>query len=179
MADPNDDVELPQATAVAPRRSRLSIVWIIPVLAALVGVGIAVQRIRSEGPTITIVFKAAEGIEAGKTFIKYKDVIIGQVKTVQFTEDYANVEITAKISKRAAGSDVKDGDILTACQQACATEAIVFGNYNEKDSQVNKLRENLRSYQVLEELNTRTRTRYLAKLRNPSDDAKAAGGHES
>ena len=108
MADPQDDVELPQATVVAPKRSRLSIVWIIPVLAALVGVGIAVQRIRSEGPTITIVFKAAEGIEAGKTFIKYKDVIIGQVKTIQFTEDYANVEVTAKISKRAAGLMVED-----------------------------------------------------------------------
>ena len=108
MADPNDDVELPQAMPVAPKRSRLSIVWIIPVLAVLVGIGIAVQRIRSEGPTITIVFKAAEGIEAGKTFIKYKDVIIGQVKTVQFTEDYANVEVTAKVSKRAAGLMVDD-----------------------------------------------------------------------
>ena len=108
MPDPTDDVELPQATAVRPRRSRISIVWIIPVLAVLVGIGIAVQRIRAEGPTITIVFRAAEGIEAGKTFIKYKDVIIGQVKTVQFTEDYQNVEVTAKISKRAAGLMVED-----------------------------------------------------------------------
>lgn len=108
MPDPTDDVELPQATVVRPKRSRISIVWIIPVLAVLVGVGIAVQRIRSEGPTITIIFRAAEGIEAGKTFIRYKDVIIGQVKTVQFTEDYQNVEITAKISKRAAGLMVED-----------------------------------------------------------------------
>ena len=108
MPDPADDVELPQATAVPPKRSRTSIVWIIPVLAALVGVGIAVQRIRSEGPTITIIFRSAEGIEAGKTFIRYKDVIIGQVKTVQFTEDYQNVEVTAKMSKRAAGLMVED-----------------------------------------------------------------------
>lgn len=108
MPDPTDDVELPQATAVRPKRSRISIVWIIPVLAVLVGIGIAVQRIRSEGPTITIIFRAAEGIEAGKTFIRYKDVIIGQVKTVQFTEDYQNVEVTAKISKRAAGLMVED-----------------------------------------------------------------------
>ena len=108
MAEPADDVDLPQAIPVAPKRSRVSLVWIIPVLAVLVGIGIAVQRIRSEGPTITIVFKAAEGIEAGKTFIKYKDVIIGQVKTVQFTEDYANVEVTAKITKRAAGLMVDD-----------------------------------------------------------------------
>ena len=108
MAEPADDVDLPPAIPVAPKRSRISIVWIIPVLAVLVGIGIAVQRIRSEGPTITIVFKAAEGIEAGKTFIKYKDVIIGQVKTVQFTEDYQNVEVTAKITKRAAGLMVDD-----------------------------------------------------------------------
>jgi paraquat-inducible protein B len=108
MPDPTDDVELPQATAVRPKRSRISIVWIIPVLAVLVGIGITVQRIRSEGPTITIIFRAAEGIEAGKTFIRYKDVIIGQVKTVQFTEDYQNVEVTAKISKRAAGLMVED-----------------------------------------------------------------------
>lgn len=108
MPDPTDDVELPQATVVRPKRSRISIVWIIPVLAVLVGIGIAVQRIRAEGPTITIVFRSAEGIEAGKTFIKYRDVIIGQVKTVQFTEDYQNVEVTAKISKRAAGLMVED-----------------------------------------------------------------------
>ncbi len=108
MADPVDDTELPQAIPVAPKRSRISIVWIIPVLAVLVGIGIAVQRVRSEGPTITIVFKAAEGIEAGKTFIRYKDVIIGQVKTIQFTEDYQNVEVTAKIHKRAAGLMVDD-----------------------------------------------------------------------
>ena len=110
MADPNDDVELPQAMPVAPRRSRFSLVWIIPILAVLIGIGIAVQRIRAEGPTITIVFRSAEGIEAGKTFIKYKDVIIGQVKTVQFTEDYANVEVTAKITKRAAGLMVEDAE---------------------------------------------------------------------
>ena len=55
--------------------------WIIPLLAAVVAIGIAIQRVRNEGPTITIVFKAAAGIEAGKTFIKYKDVTIGQVTT--------------------------------------------------------------------------------------------------
>src|SRR6185436_2159547 len=108
MADPNDDVELPQATAVAPKRSRLSIVWIIPVLAVLVGIGIAVQRIRSEGPTITIVFKAAEGIEAGKTFIRYKDVRIGVVAAVELSEDYSKVLVKAKIAKHAAGLMVTD-----------------------------------------------------------------------
>ncbi len=108
MADePNLD-DLPQATVVRKKRGRVSIVWIIPILAAVVAIGIAVQRILSEGPTITIVFKVAEGIEAGKTFIKYKDVNIGQVTAVQLSEDYAKVLVRAKIAKHAAGLMVKD-----------------------------------------------------------------------
>ena len=83
MADHTDPGNLPQATVVPRRRTRISVVWIIPVLAAVVALGIAIQRILSEGPTITIVFKAAAGIEAGKTFVKYKDVNIGQVTAVQ------------------------------------------------------------------------------------------------
>ena len=65
MADSTERDNLPQATVVPRRRMRISIVWIIPLLAALVAIGIAIQRIRSEGPTITISFKAAEGVEAG------------------------------------------------------------------------------------------------------------------
>lgn len=108
MVEQNEGTELPQATVVAPKRFRLSIVWIIPILAALVAIGIVVQRLRSEGPTITITFKAAEGIEAGKTFIKYKDVNLGQVTAVRLSGDYSQVEVTAKITKRAAGLMVDD-----------------------------------------------------------------------
>jgi paraquat-inducible protein B len=108
MADePNLD-DLPQATVVRKKRLRVSIVWIIPILAAVVAVGIAIQRVLSEGPTITIVFKLASGVEAGKTFIKYKDVIIGQVTAVQLSDDYAKVLVRAKIAKHAAGLMVKD-----------------------------------------------------------------------
>ena len=77
MADDTDHSISRRPPSSERRRNRISVVWIIPILAAVVAVGIAVQRIMSEGPTITIVFKAAEGIEAGKTFIKYKDVNIG------------------------------------------------------------------------------------------------------
>jgi len=108
LAEPVDLNHLPQATVVPPKRGRISLIWVIPILAAIVAIGIAVQRIRSEGPTITIVFTAAEGVEAGKTFIKYKDVIIGRVTAVQLTSDYAKVEVTAKIAKRAAGLMVQD-----------------------------------------------------------------------
>ncbi len=66
------------------------------------------SAIMSQGPTITIVFKAAEGMEAGKTFVKYKDVNIGQVTAVKLSSDHAKVEVTAKIDKSAADLMVED-----------------------------------------------------------------------
>ena len=108
MANEPGPPDLPQATVVPRSRARISVVWLIPVLAAVVALGIAVQRILSEGPTITITFKAAQGIEAGKTFVKYKDVNIGQVTKVELASDYSRVEVTAKIAKSAAGLMVED-----------------------------------------------------------------------
>jgi paraquat-inducible protein B len=108
MADDTDRLEVPRATVVPRRRAAISVVWVIPILAAVVALGIAVQRILSEGPTITIVFKIAEGIEAGKTVVKYKDVNIGRVSAVRLSDDYAKVEVTAKIDKSAAGLIVED-----------------------------------------------------------------------
>jgi paraquat-inducible protein B len=108
MAERSDRDDLPQATVTPKRRGRISVVWIIPILAAAVALGIAVQRILSEGPTITIVFKAPQGIEAGKTLVKYKDVTIGQVTAVQLAADYSRVEVRAKIAKSAAGLMVED-----------------------------------------------------------------------
>jgi paraquat-inducible protein B len=99
---------LPRATVEPRRRTRISVIWIVPLLAAVVAIGIAIQRILSEGPTITVVFKVAEGIEAGKTFVKYKDVNIGQVTAVKLSADYSKVEVTAKIDKSAAGLMVED-----------------------------------------------------------------------
>ncbi len=77
-------------------------------MAALVAVGIAVERFINEGPTITITFRKAEGIEKGKTFIRYKDVDIGQVTKVRLADDYANVLVTAKINKEAENLIVED-----------------------------------------------------------------------
>ena len=108
MAEDADLGELPRATVVPPKHTRISPVWIIPILAAVVAIGVAVQRILSEGPSITIVFRSAEGVEAGKTFVKYKDVNIGQVTAVRLSEDFAKVEVTAKITKSAAGLMVED-----------------------------------------------------------------------
>jgi len=93
---------------VSRKRSRISMVWIIPILAAVVAVGIVVERILTEGPTITIMFKVADGIEAGKTDLKYKDVKIGLVTKVELAKNSDGVEVTAKMSKRVTSLMVED-----------------------------------------------------------------------
>jgi molybdopterin-containing oxidoreductase family iron-sulfur binding subunit len=89
-----------------------------------------------------------------------------------------------KIFKRAKGEEVRDGDVVTACAQACPTQAIVFGDLRDKSARVTELQRNPRAYDVLGELNTRPRTRFLAKLRNRpavaggSEHGTPAAGHE-
>lgn len=76
----------------------------------------------------------------------------------------------AKINAEEQNRLVRDGEILTACQQVCPADAIVFGNINDKSSQVAKLKAESREYKLLQVLNTRPRTSYLARIRNPNPD---------
>jgi Fe-S-cluster-containing dehydrogenase component len=73
----------------------------------------------------------------------------------------------AKIRAQLEDRDVKDGEIITACQASCPTQAIVFGNKNDPESLVAKLKREPLDYILLESLGTKPRTTYLAKLRNP------------
>ncbi|MEP7272020.1 MAG: 4Fe-4S dicluster domain-containing protein, partial [Acidobacteriota bacterium] len=79
----------------------------------------------------------------------------------------------AKIESEKENRLVRDGEIVTACQQTCPTEAIRFGNINDQESGVSKLKKEPRNYGVIAELNTRPRVSYLADLRNPNAELGA------
>jgi molybdopterin-containing oxidoreductase family iron-sulfur binding subunit len=80
----------------------------------------------------------------------------------------------AKIEADKENRGVRDGEVVTACQQACPASAITFGNLNDKQSRVAKLQADERSYQVLADLNTRPRTKYVAAVLNLNSELEAA-----
>jgi molybdopterin-containing oxidoreductase family iron-sulfur binding subunit len=86
--------------------------------------------------------------------------------------------MNAKIEAEKEDRRVRDGEIETACQSACPTEAIVFGDINDPESRVAKLKQEPRNYQVLGDLNVRPRTSYLAAIRNNNPELGGASGHE-
>lgn len=87
--------------AVVQTRRQISIVWVVPIVAILIGGWLAYKAISEKGPTITITFSTAEGLEAGKTKIKYKEVEIGQVEAIRVSQDLTHVVVTAELVKDA------------------------------------------------------------------------------
>lgn len=79
----------------------------------------------------------------------------------------------ARINAEEQNRKVRDGEVLTACQQACPANAIVFGDLNDPQSRVSKLKSMQRNYGLLEDLNTRPRTTYLAAVRNPNPELES------
>jgi Fe-S-cluster-containing dehydrogenase component len=79
----------------------------------------------------------------------------------------------ARIDAEEQNRKVRDGEVMTACQQACPAEAIIFGDLNDSSSRVSKLKASERNYGLLEELNTRPRTTYLAAVRNPNPELES------
>jgi paraquat-inducible protein B len=95
--------EGPQAPGQAPVKTgrSLSLVWIVPIVAVLVGLSLVVHSILQEGPTITVTFKTGSGLTANKTEVKYRNVVIGQVSDVELSDDQKSVNATIKLTKQA------------------------------------------------------------------------------
>jgi paraquat-inducible protein B len=91
--------EPPVAEAVVRERRRISFVWIVPIVAALIGAFLSYRAISERGPQVTITFESASGLEAGKTLIKFKDVEIGKVESIQLAEDLSQVVVKARLVK--------------------------------------------------------------------------------
>jgi molybdopterin-containing oxidoreductase family iron-sulfur binding subunit len=92
----------------------------------------------------------------------------------------------ARVSAKLDDRQIRDGEVLTACQSVCPTDAIVFGNINDPNSKVAQLKKSTLNYALLEELNTKPRTTYLAVVRNPNTELEptpaaaepSEGGHQ-
>ncbi|TDN67533.1 MlaD family protein [Paraburkholderia sp. BL10I2N1] len=100
--------DLPDPDIERPSRSWLpSLVWVIPLIAALIGVALVIKSVSDKGPTITISFVSAEGLEPGKTKVKYKDVDVGSVKTIMLSKNLSHVIVEVQLTKEAEDFAVK------------------------------------------------------------------------
>jgi paraquat-inducible protein B len=93
--------DLPRPVIARRAHYSLWLVWLVPLAAVLIGISLGARAILNRGPTITIYFHNAEGIEANKTHIKYKDVDVGIVRRVRLTQDHREVEVTAEMRGNA------------------------------------------------------------------------------
>jgi len=84
------------------KKRHFSTVWIVPITALILGIAMLINTWSNKGPTVTIKFKSATGIEAGKSVVKYKDIVVGHVKKVNFDKDLKSVLITAELDKEMA-----------------------------------------------------------------------------
>ncbi|MBK1649914.1 intermembrane transport protein PqiB [Rhabdochromatium marinum] len=99
-AQPSPEPALAEARVV--KRERWSLVWLVPLVALAIGAWLAVHTISQRGPTITIEFESASGLQAGKTKVKFKDVEIGQVSSIGLSADLETVLVTADLTRDAA-----------------------------------------------------------------------------
>ena len=105
-----DDTPLPAAETVrvTPPRRRPTLVWIIPLLAVALSLGLGIKALLERGPQITLQFARAEGLEANKTRLKYKDVDIGTVTDITLSPDRSSVQVKVQVNNSAKGLLVED-----------------------------------------------------------------------
>ncbi len=99
---------IPKPVIVRANRLRFSLAWIVPLVALLVGAVLVVRTLTQTGPLITITFRNAEGLEPGRTEVRYKEVVVGRVNKVTLSPDRGRVLATVRLDKSAAGLAVAD-----------------------------------------------------------------------
>ncbi|CAP42999.1 PqiB family protein [Bordetella petrii] len=97
----SNGVDAPEVTRKKQRR--ISWIWLVPIVALLAGLSLVVRTWMQTGPEISIQFNTAEGIEVGKTQVRYKDVVVGTVHSIRFNDDRSKVIVQAELVKDAAG----------------------------------------------------------------------------
>ncbi|AXQ29584.1 MCE family protein [Solimonas sp. K1W22B-7] len=102
------DEGLPEPQVRKPPRWQFSLVWLVPLVAALIGLGLLVRAWTQAGPVITLQFKSAEGLEEGKTQLRFKDVVIGKVRTIDLSKNFSSVKVKVELNKDAARVAVAD-----------------------------------------------------------------------
>ncbi|MHA6204261.1 PqiB family protein [Dyella soli] len=110
MTDENKPItngDLPEPVVQRPRINA-SLVWLVPIVAALVGLSLVIHAWVQAGPAITISFQSAEGLEPGKTPVKYKNVVIGRVTTVRLSQDRSHIVAKVSLEKSAEGFATAD-----------------------------------------------------------------------
>jgi paraquat-inducible protein B len=93
--------ELPRPVVKRRRRFSASLIWLVPALAAVIGLSLIINSVLQAGPEITITFQTAEGLDAGKTPVKYKNVVIGKVDKISLSEDRSHVKVSVALDKSA------------------------------------------------------------------------------
>jgi paraquat-inducible protein B len=103
-----DRLDLIPEAAPAPHRRHASAIWLVPVAAAAIGIWLAARAIIEKGPDVTITFATADGLDVGKTTIRYRSTVVGLVRKIELTKDRKGVVVTARM-ERAAEPLLVDG----------------------------------------------------------------------
>lgn len=107
-SDPNRDDDLPTPQVRQQRRMSLSLIWLVPLIAGVAGIVLLLRAWLASGPEITIRFANAEGLEAGKTDVRYKNVVVGGVKQIRLSDDRQHVLVKVELTRDAESLAVED-----------------------------------------------------------------------
>src|SRR5258706_576508 len=99
---------VPEPVITKKNPARLSLVWLVPIVAVVIGAGLLINSLMQAGPHIVISFRTAEGLESGKTEVRYKEVVVGRVESVTLSDDRQRVLVGVRLDRSAGSIAVQD-----------------------------------------------------------------------